>query len=84
MMLRWDMSAQQFQPSVSGTSQSIAYEQLRLRQQLGKVLWVCLHAGAGYGKSHLLRAFLKYEAMEGRRWAVLAQRGVAAKNIGGM
>ena len=54
------------------------------RQRSGDVLWVCLHAGAGYGKSYLLCAFLDLESKAHRRWAVLAPSGVAAQNIGGM
>ena len=66
-----------------GTSQSIALEQLVLRQQKQDILWVCLQAGAGYGKSFLLVAFLELEEAAGRQWAVIAPSGVAANNIGG-
>ena len=84
MKLRWNTSKMVSELSDKPTSQYLAYDQLILRQKARLPILICLHAGAGYGKSHLLCAFLAYEKLHKRNWAVLAPSGVAAKNIGGM
>ena len=80
----WDENVCQYVYAKPATSQFLAYEQLTFRQEHGDPLLVCLHAGAGYGKSHLILTFLKHEELHSRAWAVLAPSGVAAQNVGGV
>ena len=80
----WDCKSNGYVYPQHATSQFLAYEQLTFRQQLEDPLLVCLHAGAGYGKSHLILTFLTHEELHCRAWAVMAPSGVAAQNIGGV
>jgi len=80
----WNPSTEAYEYPAEGTSQSRAFEQMQFRQQGTGSMFVCLYGGAGYGKSHLLLAFLDEERRSGREWACLAPSGVAAKNVGGM
>lgn len=58
----------------------LAYKQLISRQTEKVQMQIIMHAGAGYGKSHLLCCFLDHENLCNRTWAVLAPSAVAAKN----
>jgi len=64
-------------------SQMLAYKQLIWRQTQKILIRTILHAGAAYGKSHLLCCFLDHENLQNRTWAVLAPSAVAAKTVNG-
>ena len=65
-------------------TQYLALEQLRARFENDVALVVGVAAPAGYGKSHLIQAWLAYlQTRAALPWSVLAMTGVAASNAGG-
>ena len=53
------------------TSQYKAYNQLTLRQQHGKPMYIIIHAEAGYGKSDLIMVSMLHEQNHGTEWVQL-------------
>ena len=80
----WDISTDRYVHPSEKTSQELAFEWMCDRIDHAKLDFSCLHAGAGYGKSHLIEAFMLREDLQNRKWKKVAPSGVAAVNIGGI
>ena len=57
----WCFNTESYVQAEKPTSQYKAYNQLALRQQHGKPMYIIIHAEAGYGKSDLSMAFMVNE-----------------------